>query len=85
MQLTHANVVLAALPPHSRKEGADRQRRDFVYKVQARAEGMLACWNDRVGACFVLTHTICSRLQAVCAMLWAFYMCCRYQHVSCLY
>lgn len=36
MLLTHANVVMAALPPyvHTRKEATDKQRKEYIYKVR---------------------------------------------------
>jgi hypothetical protein len=36
MQLTHANVVMAALPAdRSARNPADKTRRDYIYKVRA--------------------------------------------------
>jgi hypothetical protein len=42
MQLTHANVVMAALPSdRSARNPADKTRRDYIYKVrQGAAVGM---------------------------------------------
>jgi hypothetical protein len=39
MQLTHANVVMAALPAdRSARNPADKTRRDYIYKVRAYAQ-----------------------------------------------